>query len=53
MQISFSEILLWLYVINLGITFGAGLFETRIILPQWFSKLPETGFQVNRLMDTI
>jgi hypothetical protein len=48
MDMSFSEILLWLYVVNLGTTFGAGLFETRIILPQWFTKSPETGFQVNR-----
>ncbi len=48
MQISFSEIILWLYVINLGITLGAGLFETRIILPQWFTKSSDNGYQVNR-----
>ena len=30
------EILLWLYVINLGVAFGAGIYEARIILPQWF-----------------
>jgi hypothetical protein len=41
------EILLWLFVINLGIAFGAGLYETRIILPQWFIKLPENVFQIN------
>ena len=29
------DILLWLFVINLGIAFGAGLYEQRIILPQW------------------
>lgn len=41
------DILLWLFIINLGIAFGAGLYETRIILPQWFIKLPGTEFQVN------
>ncbi|MES2773742.1 MAG: DUF1772 domain-containing protein [Bacteroidota bacterium] len=41
------EILLWLFIINLGIAFGAGLYETRIILPQWFTKSPGTGFQLN------
>ena len=41
------EILLWLFIINLGIAFGAGLYETRIILPQWFIKSPESGFRVN------
>jgi hypothetical protein len=41
------EILLWLFVMNLGIAFGAGLYEIRIILPQWFSVSPESGFRVN------
>jgi hypothetical protein len=26
---------LWLFVINLGIAFGAGLYEHRIVLPRW------------------
>jgi hypothetical protein len=30
-------ILLWLFVIDLGIAFGAGLYEQRMIVPQWFS----------------
>lgn len=42
------EILLWLFIINLGIAYGAGLYETRIILPQWFIKSPESVLQVNR-----
>ncbi len=33
-----SEMLLWAFVLNLGIAFGAGLYETKIILPQWFKK---------------
>jgi len=41
------EILLWLFVMNLGIAYGAGLYEKRIILPQWFSKSGEAGFRVN------
>ncbi len=41
------EILLWLFVINHGIAFGAGLYEQRIILPQWFSRLSGSGIRVN------
>lgn len=29
--------LLWLFVINLGIAFGAGLYEHRIVAPGWLS----------------
>lgn len=32
--------LLWLFVLNLGIAFGAGLYEHRINIPRW---LPESG----------
>jgi hypothetical protein len=42
-----SELLLWLFVINLGISFGAGLYEKIIILPMWFTKFPEIGYRVN------
>jgi hypothetical protein len=31
-----SRVLLWLLVINLGIAFGAGLYESRIVIPRWF-----------------
>jgi hypothetical protein len=41
------EILLWLFVINLGIAFGAGLYEQRIVLPQWFNSSSEPGLRVN------
>ena len=40
------DILLWLFVINHGIAFGAGLYEQRIILPQWFSR-SDSGIRVN------
>ena len=41
------DILLWLFVINHGIAFGAGLYEQRVILPQWFSRSSESGIRVN------
>jgi hypothetical protein len=41
------ELLLYLFILNLGTAFGAGLYETRIVLPQWFIKSPEFGYQVN------
>lgn len=43
---SLSEILLWLFVLNLGVAFGAGLYETRIVLPQWFSQSAD-GYRVD------
>lgn len=30
-----STILLWLFVINLGVAFGAGLYEHRIVVSRW------------------
>ena len=41
------DILLWLFVVNHGIAFGAGLYEQRVILPQWFSRSSESGIRVN------
>ncbi|MEQ1531785.1 MAG: hypothetical protein ABL925_20940, partial [Methylococcales bacterium] len=43
----FPEILLWLFVINHGIAFGAGLYEQRIILPLWFVRFSKTSIRVN------
>jgi hypothetical protein len=34
----FSEILLFLFTIFIGIAFGAGLYEARIVIPLWFNK---------------
>lgn len=38
---------LWLLVINLGIAFGAGLYEARVVVPGWMSlpveSWPNTG----------
>lgn len=38
-----SAILLWLYVINLGIAFGAGLYEHRIVASRWITFSPGSG----------
>jgi hypothetical protein len=40
----FSKILLWLFVINLGIVFGAGLYEARIEFPQWLIYSVQDGY---------
>lgn len=47
MQKTIAHIILWLSVINLGIAFGAGLFESRILLPQWLIFSTESGYQWN------
>ncbi len=40
-----SKVLLWLFVINLGIVFGAGLYEARIEFPQWLIYSAEGGYR--------
>ena len=39
------KVLLWLFVINLGISFGAGLYEARIEFPQWLVYSAESGYR--------
>ena len=43
------EVLLWLFVINLGIALGAGIYEQRVVIPQWENippqEWPNTGLQ--------
>ncbi len=36
---SVAAIVLWLFVINLGIALGAGLYEHRIALPRWLDPV--------------
>ncbi|HET6662568.1 MAG TPA: hypothetical protein VFH16_21885 [Rubrobacter sp.] len=36
------RILLWLFVIDLGIAFGAGLYESRVVIPRWENIPPQT-----------
>ncbi len=42
-----KEIVLWLFAINLGIAFGAGIYEARVVVPQWANippkEWPNTG----------
>ena len=33
-----ATILLWLFVINLGVAFGAGLYEQKIVVPHWITR---------------
>src|SRR5713226_7737367 len=42
-----ETLLLWLFVIDLGIAFGGGLYEQRIVLPQWFPRSQGGGLQVD------
>jgi hypothetical protein len=42
-----SKILLWLFVLNLGIAFGAGLYEWRIEFPLWLSTSADSSLQWN------
>jgi hypothetical protein len=37
MSTTVRTVLLWLFVVNLGIAFGAGLYEHRIVTPDWLS----------------
>ena len=47
MSSSISTTLLWLFVINLGIAFGAGLYEHRIVVPNWISSSDDSGAHWN------
>ena len=38
-----SIVLLWLFVINLGVAFGAGLYEHRIVVSEWITSSSESG----------
>lgn len=42
-----TELLLWLFVINLGIALGAGLYESRIMVPQWLIPSLDNGYHWN------
>src|SRR5262245_19859668 len=44
---AFIPMVLALFVINLGIAFGAGLYESRITVPQWLTFSTESGYRWN------
>lgn len=50
-------LLLWLFVINLGIAMGAGLYESRVVMPEWASlareKWPNTGLKFWAYVTTV
>lgn len=41
-QLSVPHIILFLFVIVLGLEIGAGLYETLVVLPLWNTRLPES-----------
>ena len=42
MKIRAGTILLWLFVLTLGVGFGAGLYESRVVVPGWVDLPPES-----------
>ncbi len=52
-----AAVLLWLFVINLGIAFGGGLYESRVVLPPWGGiarkTWPNTGLQFWAYVTTV
>lgn len=42
-----TTVALWLFVINLGIAFGAGVYEHRIVVSRWIRSSPEAGAHWN------
>ena len=48
MEFQLNEIILGLYVINLGVAFGAGIYETRITLPLWFNGHTKTELRIDK-----
>lgn len=49
-----AELLLALFILNLGTAFGAGLYETRIVIPLWFRKSADSGYRIDtEAMQTI
>lgn len=42
-----AAILLWLFVLNLGVAFGAGLYEHRIVVPRWITSTNAATAQWN------
>lgn len=39
--------MLWLFVINLGVALGAGIYEARVELPQWIQELSDSRYLWN------
>jgi hypothetical protein len=41
-MLSLPTVLLWMFVINLGNARGAGLYESRVVMPEWTKTARET-----------
>jgi Domain of unknown function (DUF1772) len=41
-QFSIEQILLWIFVVALGIELGGGLYETLVVMPVWVSSPPDS-----------
>ena len=41
MSASIATVVLWLFVINLGVAFGAGLYEHAIVVSRWIRSSPD------------
>lgn len=56
MHSDIATVLLWLFVVNHGVAFGAGIYEHRIVVPQWIGRTAEQGIYLNthamRIADT-
>jgi hypothetical protein len=44
-----AKALLWLFVINVGIALGAGIYESRVVIPQWENIPPQEWTQTGVL----
>ena len=44
---SAHEVVFWLFVIDLGVASGAGLYEARVVVPQWFPVTP-AGLRIDQ-----
>jgi hypothetical protein len=42
-----TELIHWLFLLNVGVALGAGLYEARVMLPQWTGPASGTGFHWN------
>ncbi|HEX9959447.1 MAG TPA: hypothetical protein VGB00_00775, partial [Pyrinomonadaceae bacterium] len=47
-RLSTAKTFLWLFVITLGITIGAGLYETLVVMPLWAAAPPESVVEYYR-----
>lgn len=42
-----TSLILWLFVLFLGISFGAGVYEQRVVVPRWIETTADSGAHWN------